>query len=195
MLCKILFYTELGYFTKNKAIKCVSIQIKYAQIKFPLFSFWTVQVASLSQSSCVSSVELTDRRGGAWAWSQIIRTRESLALNKSLNRKMCIIPNFVIPHDRFFPNGLSFIIPTAQISQRDSPDQQTVEPVFVNVYGAQESIPRNQFRQAGNRFLGSLKVLHGLMVHKHLDLGLPSSLSPLLYISVHVQTSMFVKVI
>jgi hypothetical protein len=48
------------------------------------------------------------------------------------------------------------------------------EPVLVNVYGAQESIPRNQFRQwwvgttitvvvsarhAGNRFLGSLKGL------------------------------------
>jgi hypothetical protein len=33
------------------------------------------------------------------------------------------------------------------------------EPVFVNVYGAQESIPRNRFRQAGNRFLGSLKGL------------------------------------
>ncbi len=44
-------------------------------------------------------------------------------------------------------------------------------PVFLNVYGAQESIPRNQFlqpdgpsrvvvpaRQAGNRLLGSLKV-------------------------------------
>ncbi len=52
------------------------------------------------------------------------------------------------------------------------------EPVFANVYGAQESIPRNRFRQpyaawrvgtanwvavlvrqAGNRFLGSLKGL------------------------------------
>ncbi len=32
-------------------------------------------------------------------------------------------------------------------------------PVFVNVYEAQESITRNRFRQAGNRFLGSLKVL------------------------------------
>jgi hypothetical protein len=30
------------------------------------------------------------------------------------------------------------------------------EPVFLNVFGAQESIPRNRFRQAGNRFLGSL---------------------------------------
>ena len=38
-----------------------------------------------------------------------------------------------------------------------------VEPleiqVFVNVYGAQDSIPRNRFRQARNRFLGSLKGL------------------------------------
>ncbi len=35
----------------------------------------------------------------------------------------------------------------------------TPEPVFVNGYGAQESIPRVVVpaRQAGNRFLGSLK--------------------------------------
>jgi hypothetical protein len=26
-------------------------------------------------------------------------------------------------------------------------DQQCPEPVFLNVYGAQESIPRNEFRQ------------------------------------------------
>jgi hypothetical protein len=37
--------------------------------------------------------------------------------------------------------------------------RRSSEPVFVNVYGDQESIPRNRFRQAGNRFLGSLKVL------------------------------------
>jgi hypothetical protein len=36
---------------------------------------------------------------------------------------------------------------------------QKTEPVFVNVYGAQESIPKNRFRQAGNRILGSLKGL------------------------------------
>ncbi len=33
------------------------------------------------------------------------------------------------------------------------------EPKFVNVLGAQKSIPRKRFRQAGNRFLGFLKVL------------------------------------
>jgi hypothetical protein len=33
------------------------------------------------------------------------------------------------------------------------------EPVFVNIYGAQESIPRNRLRQAGDRFLGYLKDL------------------------------------
>jgi hypothetical protein len=33
------------------------------------------------------------------------------------------------------------------------------EHVFVNVQGAQEPIPRNRFRQAGNRFLGFLKDL------------------------------------
>jgi hypothetical protein len=33
------------------------------------------------------------------------------------------------------------------------------ESVFVNVKEAQESIPRNRFRQTGNRFLGSLKGL------------------------------------
>jgi hypothetical protein len=30
------------------------------------------------------------------------------------------------------------------------------EPEFVHLYGAQESSPRYRFRQAGNRFLGSL---------------------------------------
>ncbi len=53
----------------------------------------------------------------------------------------------------------------------EPPPISTAEPVFVNVYGAQESIPRNRFRQlmqpggrndiqgceAGNRFQGSLK--------------------------------------
>ncbi len=37
----------------------------------------------------------------------------------------------------------------------------TIEPEFVNVQGAQESISRDRFRQAGNRFLGSL---HGLQI-------------------------------
>ncbi len=44
------------------------------------------QVVSLSQSSCVSPVELTDGERGesrGWARSQIIRPRESLALYKS----------------------------------------------------------------------------------------------------------------
>jgi hypothetical protein len=35
---------------------------------------------------------------------------------------------------------------------------ENTEPEFQNVLGAQESIPRNRFRQAGNLFLGSLKV-------------------------------------
>jgi hypothetical protein len=44
------------------------------------------QVVSLSQSSCVSPVELTNWRGREWwARSQIIRPRESLALYKSFN--------------------------------------------------------------------------------------------------------------
>jgi hypothetical protein len=42
---------------------------------------------------------------------------------------------------------LPFLILKVKIRKR-------TEPVFVNVYGAQESI-----RQAGNRFLGSLKGL------------------------------------
>ncbi len=41
------------------------------------------QVVSLSQSSCVSTVELT--AVGAWAWSRIIRLQESLAFYKSFN--------------------------------------------------------------------------------------------------------------
>jgi hypothetical protein len=43
------------------------------------------QVVSLSQSSCVSPVELTDGRGGG----QIIRRRESLVLLNSLNILCC----------------------------------------------------------------------------------------------------------
>ncbi len=37
--------------------------------------------------------------------------------------------------------------------------RECTEPVFVNVYGAQKSIPRSRFCQAGNLFLGSLKGL------------------------------------
>jgi hypothetical protein len=44
------------------------------------------QVVSLSRASCVSPVELIDRKGGrGWARSQIIRTQESLVLYKSFN--------------------------------------------------------------------------------------------------------------
>jgi hypothetical protein len=39
------------------------------------------------------------------------------------------------------------------------------EPVFVNVLGAKESVPRNRFRQAKKQFLGSLKVYkYGLFI-------------------------------
>ncbi len=40
------------------------------------------------------------------------------------------------------------------IFQQSMGAQNRVEIVFVNVYEAQDSIPRNLFRQAGNRFLG-----------------------------------------
>jgi hypothetical protein len=47
------------------------------------------QVISLSRSSCVSPIELTegpDGEGGEWWWSsQIIRRRESLVLHTSFN--------------------------------------------------------------------------------------------------------------
>jgi len=44
----------------------------------------------------------------------------------------------------------------------------SAEPVFVNVKGDQESIPRIRFRQVGNRFLGSLKgYKYGLWLHIH----------------------------
>jgi hypothetical protein len=36
---------------------------------------------------------------------------------------------------------------------------KSTEPLYVEVSGAQESIMRNRFRQVGNRFMGSLKVL------------------------------------
>ncbi len=55
----------------------------------PPSPFSRQQVVYLSQSSCVSPVELTDERvgggGGGWARRQIIRPRESLALYKSFN--------------------------------------------------------------------------------------------------------------
>jgi hypothetical protein len=52
----------------------------------PLPSLSWQQVVSVSQSPCVSPVELTDGRGGegVCGGSQIIRPRESLALYKSL---------------------------------------------------------------------------------------------------------------
>jgi hypothetical protein len=45
------------------------------------------QLVSLSQSSCVSPVELTDGRGGekGWMWSRSMRPQESLALYKAFN--------------------------------------------------------------------------------------------------------------
>jgi hypothetical protein len=46
---------------------------------------------------------------------------------------------------------------TGGVDRIDS--MQGPEAEFVNVQGAQELIPRNQFRQALNRFLGSLKGL------------------------------------
>jgi hypothetical protein len=39
--------------------------------------------------------------------------------------------------------GVSFMA----VWERNSPSQLFPEPVFLNVYGAQESIPRNKFRQ------------------------------------------------
>jgi hypothetical protein len=50
------------------------------------------QIVSLSQPSCVSPVELTDReRGEEWAWRQIKRPRESLAFYKSFHI-LCLSP-------------------------------------------------------------------------------------------------------
>jgi hypothetical protein len=50
-----------------------------------------LQLVSLCQSSCVSPIELTDRRRG-WARSQIIRQRGSLTLYKILNTIDFIYP-------------------------------------------------------------------------------------------------------
>jgi hypothetical protein len=48
------------------------------------------KVVSLSQSSCVSLAELTDRRGGrGWGRSQSIRRRESLILYYSILSATC----------------------------------------------------------------------------------------------------------
>ncbi len=65
----------------------------YSQI-WLLSPLFRQQVVSLSQSSCVSPVELTDRRGGRWQRrSQIIRRQESLALYISFNT-LCSIEHF-----------------------------------------------------------------------------------------------------
>jgi hypothetical protein len=57
----------------------------------PLPHFVMHQVVSLSQSSCLSPVELTDR-GVGWGRSQIIWQRESQVLFKSF-RALCFTPN------------------------------------------------------------------------------------------------------
>jgi hypothetical protein len=48
------------------------------------------QVVSLTQSSCVSLVQLTDRRGCGGVRSQILRRRESQALYKSFNTVLSV---------------------------------------------------------------------------------------------------------
>jgi len=48
-------------------------------------------------------------------------------------------------------NGVLWVHPL--LHRKNNP-----EPVFVNVYGAQESIPRNPFSKAGNGFTGLLKT-------------------------------------
>jgi hypothetical protein len=57
-------------------------------------------VVSLSQSFCVSPVELTDERGGGrgWARSQIKRLRESLALyiNSLLSGVRYFVPSLSV---------------------------------------------------------------------------------------------------
>jgi hypothetical protein len=55
------------------------------------------QVGSLSQSPCVSRVELTDGGRKGWVRSQIIRLREGLALYKQFNNlSVSRSPKFVL---------------------------------------------------------------------------------------------------
>jgi hypothetical protein len=51
----------------------------------------------------------------------------------------------------FIPIGTIVIIlpsmATRRLTERHCTGGEDTEPVFLNVYGAQESIPRNEFRQ------------------------------------------------
>ncbi len=64
-------------------------------------------------------------------------------------------PNFRLQEVSIL-NKLWYIVNQILTTPRD---HLSPEPVFVKVYGAQESIPRNRFRQAENRYLVSLKDL------------------------------------
>jgi hypothetical protein len=60
----------------------------------PLTPLFRRQVVSLSQSLCMSSIELTGGKGGdrvGWGRSQIKRRRESLVLNRSFHT-LCSLP-------------------------------------------------------------------------------------------------------
>jgi hypothetical protein len=66
-------------------------------------------ICSLSQSFCVSLVELTDggEGGEGWAWSRIIRPQESLALYNSFNT-LCI---YIMVNNKAYTEGKKNLLP------------------------------------------------------------------------------------
>jgi hypothetical protein len=105
------------------------------------------QVVTLSQSSCVSPVELTDG-GEGWAWSQIIRSLAWPSRNHSIVSDCNVQYIFHIPEPVFAGHlgrpGIDF-----------QPGGPVRQPYFsyrpVRLHKLAKSIPRN-------RFLGSINV-------------------------------------
>jgi hypothetical protein len=86
-------------------------------------------------------------------------TTSALSMEKTRRKRITVIKSSnEISTDNKWPPFLSLCIAwrARMISETDS-CLSSDEPKFVNVYGALDSTPRNRFRQAGNRFLGSLK--------------------------------------
>jgi hypothetical protein len=79
-------WAEAALFPEKEYISGIFVAVCMIWLLPPTPSPTLSSKISLSQSSCVSPVELTDGRvGRGWKRSQIIRGRESLVLYKSFN--------------------------------------------------------------------------------------------------------------
>jgi hypothetical protein len=90
---------------------------------------------------------------------------------------MCIIPNFVIPHGRFFPmvkvlNSL-FLLLKIPIGTAQNNWARISKRLWSPGIDSEESIP-----PGWELIPGRLRSFTRALVHKHLNLSLPSSLSP-----------------